>query len=247
MQNMQNMHNTQDNTQQRLSLAFSKIKALLRGCDSTIDTLSICKIASEEYPELRGVLTSYRDSLAYMDNIDLATKLSSLQSVNSAETRDDAITLKSKLLSNTSDPIFLKTLERIIARRKDIYVVSQSRNHPRYITKKCPHCNINTTLPDNTYYVVCGYTDSNRGYDWNGCCNDWCFNCGKMLCKNWERDSLHLESNRMHDDECCREHAKRHNKNYKKDYCHCIINSNINRKYEPELSDIVELSTEDIF
>ena len=85
-------------------------------------------------------------------------------------------------------------------------------------------------MPDNTAYVICGYPDANRGYDWKGCCSDWCFSCGKMLCKTWDRDDLNVESNRFHDDECCKIHAKKNGHSYPKDYCNCIKNLNVIRK-----------------
>ena len=45
-------------------------------------------------------------------------------------------------------------------------------------------------LHNNIEYVICGYINSNKGYDWNGCGKDWCAKCNKMLCKSWDLNQL---------------------------------------------------------
>ena len=69
-------------------------------------------------------------------------------------------------------------------------------------------------------YIICGYS-SNRGFDWKGCGNDWCFLCGKKLCKSWNVDRLYSKINRFHDDRCCKIHSLKTNSNYLTDYCQC--------------------------
>jgi hypothetical protein len=89
------------------------------------------------------------------------------------------------------------------------------------VTKKCPHCQHDCNAKQNSTYVVCGYSDENVGYDWEGCGKDWCFQCEKILCKTWDQDKLYLESNRVHNTSCCVTHAHTHGKNYPNDYCQC--------------------------
>lgn len=91
------------------------------------------------------------------------------------------------------------------------------------IEKPCPHCGLMKKAPFGTSYVICG-VDS-RGitaidFD-NGCLNDWCFECGKKLCKNWCKDALHNPINREHTSECCSTHAIKNGFTYPDDYCVC--------------------------
>lgn len=92
------------------------------------------------------------------------------------------------------------------------------------IEKPCPHCGkINSASLDTTY-IICG-VDLNgivpiNNYE-NYCNNDWCFSCGKRLCKNWFGDELFDEKNRKHTKECCREHARKNDLKYPDDYCQC--------------------------
>ena len=96
-----------------------------------------------------------------------------------------------------------------------------------YTSKPCPHCGHICTVDKNTEYIICGYIDNNKGYDYRGCGKDWCFKCGKILCKVWDKDSLFLLMNRYHNAECCLKHSKKHNHKYE-DYCQCI-NTHVNR------------------
>jgi len=220
---------------------FEEMKALYSCCDSTIDSMLISEALFSKYPEHKNIIISYRDSINYPDNIDISSKLSSLDSVYFADTKDDALALKNDLCSRSTDNIYSKTLDRIIGRKHNRYgdptlrYKSQAYRDKEYAVRRCPHCGIGMRMPEGTYYVICGYPDTYKGYDWRGCCNDWCFNCSKILCKSWEKDKLNIETNRFHDDECCKTHAKRNGFEYPKDYCHCILNKNIARK-EIELS-----------
>lgn len=86
------------------------------------------------------------------------------------------------------------------------------------ISKPCPHCGTVYSMPNKTTYVICGYT--NGAFDWKGCKRDWCFNCGKKLCKKWNRDRLFIHSNRFHTISCCKKYALKIG--YEPaDYCDC--------------------------
>ncbi len=97
----------------------------------------------------------------------------------------------------------------------------------KIIIKNCPHCNMSNPSNENNTYIICGYY-SNRGFDDNGCGKDWCFSCGKKLCKNWTIHDLFLISNRFHNKQCCQNYAASLNLNYESDFCMCN-NSYVNR------------------
>jgi hypothetical protein len=92
------------------------------------------------------------------------------------------------------------------------------------IEKKCPHCGRLNKAPFGTKYIVCGIDTmgvlpiNNFG---NTCLNDWCFLCGKKLCKHWYTHQLYDEFNRKHDNTCCANHATQNNFRYPDDYCQC--------------------------
>jgi len=119
----------------------------------------------------------------------------------------------SKMLLRTNDRAQINTIQRIL-RKYPIY------NNHKKITKNCPHCGYERTDFDNTNYVICGY-DDNLVYDYHGCKNDWCFKCGKKLCKSFDNDQLCVICNRKHDEDCCRICAEKNGFNYQEDYCQC--------------------------
>ncbi len=100
---------------------------------------------------------------------------------------------------------------------------------PDEIIKKCPHDNCGKEYIGNinTNHVICGYGDIHNGYNWEGCQRDWCFACGKKLCKSWDNDKLYLEPNRIHNSECCKQYCLFHKESYD-NYCHCN-NKYVNR------------------
>jgi hypothetical protein len=86
------------------------------------------------------------------------------------------------------------------------------------ITKKCPHCMTECSMPNKTTYVVCGYAYG--AFDWKGCKRDWCFYCGKKLCKKWKRHNLFIHENRFHTMVCCKKYASKTGYD-PNDYCDC--------------------------
>jgi len=105
-------------------------------------------------------------------------------------------------LRKTDDDAQFKTLLRLskITKEKNILL--------DLITKKCPHCGSLFNGTSDTKYVICGYNEG--GYDWLGCKKDWCFKCGKKLCKSWDDDILYEERNRIHNKDCCLRFAIEH-------------------------------------
>lgn len=96
--------------------------------------------------------------------------------------------------------------------------------------KACPHCGRINKAPFGTKYIVCGIDTMGilpiDNLD-NACLNDWCFACGKKLCKNWYTNQLYDEANRTHDENCCRIHALNHKNQYPAEYCQCFRKNKI--------------------
>lgn len=213
-----------------MSLMYCQMQALYNGCDSTTDAIHVSECLFTAYPEHKQLIISYRDSLIYPDNVDTQTKISSLVSVINTDTKDEALELKNSLCGRSTDIIYVKTLERIVSRKRNrSNYVKPSVYDTVYITKRCPHCSMGMKMDENSIYVICGYPNTHRGYDWKGCGTDWCFQCEKMLCKTWEKDELNIESNRYHDANCCKAHSKRSGCDYTREYCHCPSNPNVLR------------------
>lgn len=134
--------------------------------------------------------------------------------------QEDANKFLIDIYDKTNDPAQLNTFRRMI-KKKDM-----RKNHDSFksrkleiISKKCPHCKKIFISDNNEDYVVCGYTA--KGHDWKGCGRDWCFTCGKKLCKCWEVDLLFDEINRNHDGKCCKIYAQKNGELYPVEYCQC--------------------------
>lgn len=112
----------------------------------------------------------------------------------------------------------------------DIICAYPSYNQPKIknvtlLTKKCPHCGRITTADEKLYYIVCGFDPQGITPPDDACCsNDWCFKCGKKLCKNWYNDDLYIYINQTHNQTCCKLHANKYKFDYPNDYCMCPQN-----------------------
>lgn len=95
------------------------------------------------------------------------------------------------------------------------------------LDKNCPHCGTINSAPLGTTYIVCGVdsrgiTSINNLNGVNYCFGDWCFECGKKLCKSWYENELYNSANRKHDSTCCQLHAIKNGFKYPQDYCNCV-------------------------
>lgn len=132
----------------------------------------------------------------------------------------------------TEDPAQINTMLRILRKKvpfSDLSFILPKDYRAQEIIKKCPHCGTPRVDNANTDYVICGYGDNKRGYDWKGCGHDWCFQCGKKLCKMWNKDKLNIQFNQYHDDRCCRNYALIKGADYDDDFCHCYKNVHVDR------------------
>lgn len=221
---------------------YAQLRAILEGCDTILDALPFCNKCAEKYPHMKTMIFSYTNGRTYKDNIDIKTKQSMLNDINLCDDRDDALELLSKFTTRTTDDVYKKTLERITQKKhyRRIDYRHSVQNTTVNISKKCPHCSHVLHMPEDTGYVICGYHDTSKGFDWNGCGRDWCFHCSKMLCKKWELNLLNLQMNRSHDDECCAKHATENIYKYPDDYCQCNFNMNVYREHNNILKSITK-------
>ena len=207
---------------------YTQLKFIFEGCDTIIDALQFGNLYIAKYPHMKSMILSYMNGRTYRDTVDIKSKQCMLNDVLMCKSRNEALSIKSKIIDKTTDDVYRKTLERIAHTKiyADVeytHVVTQHK-----ITKKCPHCSHAINMPNTTQYVICGYQNISFGYDWNGCGRDWCFQCNKILCKRWEVDNLHLILNRQHDNDCCSKHAFDNNNIYPDNYCQCYNTSIIN-------------------
>ena len=207
---------------------------ILTGCRTVLDAYYFAEIYSRKNPEMRSLIYSRVNGKRYETILDFKTMMSLIDSVNSCQYKEDAEDIIDLYSKKTLDNTQKKTLQRI-SRNKPSRpymtktIVDQNKIDKITITKNCPHCNHSNTCDVNSCYVICGYVNQRSGYDWKGCGKDWCFKCRKMLCKSWKENQLDVLYNRYHNNECCKSHAKEHNKNYIEEYCQCNT-SNVNRE-----------------
>ena len=158
-------------------------------------------------------------------NMSMLNMMYLLKPLNNIMYKDDIKVCIDDMLQKTEDPIQQKTLQRFINSKpnKPIKLVTYDNIQEKYVTKNCPHCgHFYKTNEKNKIYAICGYS-TNLGYDWTGCQKDWCFQCGKKLCKSWDTHDLNIIENRSHDDKCCKKDAKINKKDYKLEYCQCAF------------------------
>jgi hypothetical protein len=205
-------------------------------CLETKDDVDIIrsKCPVNDYPIIDSIISSitFKQQLGFNATTNLIEKIIKMKYRNEIEkylldlnvTRQSGLgMLGSTLSSVTHDMIFDPIQQSIFDKIKTRKNYDVSYVHTLLIEKPCPHCGLIKKAPFGTSYVVCG-VDS-RGiisidFD-NGCLNDWCFECGKKLCKNWCKDALHNQTNRVHSIECCSAHANENGFTYPDDYCIC--------------------------
>lgn len=214
---------------------YYEFSNILSGCRTILDAYYFAEKYSKNNPETKNLVSSMINGKKYEKNVlDLKTMRSLIEMLDNIKYRDEAEKLISEYSEMTTDKIQLKTLSRISKSKilrpviENIQLSEISKPSVENIIKNCPHCFKECIAPIDTEYTICGYTNSKTGYDLVGCGKDWCFKCGKMLCKKWDIHQLFLATNKHHDSECCKNHAKEHSKSYPENYCQCC-NFNVTR------------------
>lgn len=175
-------------------------------------------------PNERQLLNSYRGAMVCQKRMDPSSMELYLNIMSYIPTKDEGNRFLSELHDKTMDPAQLNAFKRIVKSKSDDHPLNVTKNEHH---KQCPHCGrVNHFINSVDSYIICGY--SARGFDWKGCGHDWCFDCGKKLCKQWENNSLYVQSNRQHDTQCCTNHARSIGDNFLTNYCQCN-NKNVSR------------------
>lgn len=176
----------------------------------------------------KQLLKSLVDEDAFLKKIKHQNFLEYIDAFTNIIYIDDANELENCIINATNDPAQLYTIKRIMQKKINL----MHRVCFIKCAKLCPHCSKKCIEHENIDYIVCGYS-SRSGYDWEGCGYDWCFHCGKKLCKQWNKDQLYNKFNRFHNDKCCRK-ASKNRSEYLNEYCQCnnmYVRRNVKKIY----------------
>lgn len=216
---------------------YNELRVILSGCKHISDATEIAIMYKSRYPEYEKLITGLINGKVYENTMSIKNIHSVLIDISLQTYKEDVLDLidnicDGRIISEPQKRSFLRLSKLKILKPISKVIDIAKKTKVEYEKKECPHCGHICVAPKGTEYIICGYTDPHKGYDMKGCGRDWCFSCGKILCKTWDKNTLFLESNRYHDGDCCMDHAKKHGKMYNKDYCHCI-NTNVNRDNIP--------------
>lgn len=209
---------------------YIEFSHVLSGCRTITDAYSFAEVYIKHNPEMAILVYSMVNGKRYEQILDFKTVKKSLEVLTNLPTKDEGVEYSENQTKQTTDITQKKMFVRVL-KNKPIETNSHIKIHENtdvMITKKCPHCGNNCNSSMLSTYVICGYTNNHTGYDWKGCGKDWCFSCGKKLCKSWEINELFVEKNRYHDKNCCKKCSVVTGVDYISKYCQCN-NKNVNR------------------
>lgn len=209
-----------------INKAYNIFKNILSGCNTMVDAFYFVDKIIKLCPESQELLIGMIHNKKYDKSYDIRSMSHVLNELNLQLYREDIDEFINKNIKSYVDLIQLNSLIKLSKFKlnkihnipekyinvtfNNIYNIENNIEND-FSLKKCPHCNIQVRLNKNIDYVICGYIDSNKGYDWDGCGKDWCAKCNKMLCKSWDSDQLFITGNRTHDKKCCKEYAENNN------------------------------------
>lgn len=202
-------------------MEYNKLKYILSGLKTRDDAIAIISKLTLSH-QIYNLAMSYINGKKYDVAFDNNTMIKYIRELSLCKYKDDVHESMQGFINNTADVAQIKTFFRIANSKPSRPQYTKDMKHKndiQNVTKKCPHCGHKCIAPKGTKYVICGYYDT--GYDWDGCGADWCFKCNKLLCKKWDNDKLYIPINRVHDNKCCKKHAKINNKDYQNEYCMC--------------------------
>ena len=171
------------------------------------------------------LMKSVIDENRYKKALSKEEFFSLIDRINKFTFRDECTDIMNNIFSYTGDDAQINTIKRIInlkSMKPDLVPLCNLRMIPKketIVTKPCPHCGMVKTESSEMTYVICGY--GTKGFDWKGCGFDWCFSCGKKLCKCWNVNLLYNTKNRFHNNKCCKSHSLKTGGVYPDDYCQC--------------------------
>jgi hypothetical protein len=209
---------------------FNKYITIINDTRTKNDAINIIKLFDLPDNE-KKILYNYVDTKKFDKPIDFSTMIDIMKTINNLKYKEEVYNFIEDYIKQTTDNTQIKTFARI-ANLKPLkphhVTLKDIKNINNYDNKNCPHCNNNCIIHKDTIYMICGLNNNN--FDWNGCGMDWCFKCGKKLCKQWINDQLFLDINRKHDKKCCKNYALNNNLNYEEEFCMCeniYVNRNI--------------------
>lgn len=213
------------------------LKILLSGCKHVLDGHNIGTMFVKQYPMYDNFITNIVNGKIYENSTSIAHIRETIIDISMLKYKEEVIDLidnicNGRTINEIQKRAFLRLSKMKIMKPFTLSNKIDSLANAELEKKKCPHCGNLCTAHKNSEYIICGYSDSQKGYDFQGCGRDWCFKCEKILCKIWNQDTLFLELNRNHNSHCCEEHAEKYNKKYPEDYCQCI-NQYVNRNGIP--------------
>lgn len=218
-----------------MSNFYTKYKNILSGSKTREDAFYILDYLTPTLTkDQRDIIYSYICGKHYDMILSNQKMVEVLQEISTYKFRDDAKNYADGILKKTTDPVQINSINRLINTKPyktitvyptsvedDSDIQENKYKSDNNIIKQCPYCNHKYVCyaEDDASYIMCGYMGSE--YDWEGCGNDWCFRCGKKLCKNWEENQLFVPEHRIHDGKCCKKHASLYGNKYPEDYCMC--------------------------
>jgi hypothetical protein len=214
---------------------YNRFKHILSGCRTILDAFFFADKFIKKHPDMNELVNSMIQGKQYDTVMDFRTVKNTLIDLDTYMYREDIDECIDKITRNGADTIQTKALLRLSKMKPmrplkiettKFYELKKDTTNLR--TNECPHCKKKCTIASDTNYIICGYSDTHTGYDWEGCGKDWCFTCGKMLCKTWDQNQLFIDINRIHDSVCCLEHSKKTGHSYPTEYC-CCINNHVQR------------------
>lgn len=203
------------------NILYNKYKYIFAGLKTRVDCYLLLEKIELNNTE-KKILLSIIEGKKMEKMLDFITMSDTISELVNFKYREDVYSIITQLMIKTNNLAQINTFTRIANSKplRPLNVTIKEQRYKKYIvSKECPHCKQICNADTNVDYIICGYGEN--GYDWEGCGKDWCFKCGKILCRSWKEDHLFIEDNRCHDMNCCRNHAKHNSKNYPTDYCHC--------------------------
>lgn len=191
-------------------------------CEGFITKDDAIKYNNNKNIDIINNITTYEKALSFDEFMEY------LGEIHNETNYNKCLMIYNKIEQMSTNTPQLITTIRLMRNKYDIcskYIINNEREeiiddgvyHIKIM--KCPHCGNRNKSLSKTNYIICGYNE--RGYDESGCGKDWCFKCGKILCKNWKDHELNLMTNRYHDAKCCIKHAKKYDASYD-NYCQCL-------------------------
>jgi hypothetical protein len=214
---------------------FNKYKLIIDGCQNPTDITEIL-IKNGVCDRDINLLLSYASSRKYNICFSKSNFIEIINSLNKLKYKEEVLEEINKYILKTTDIAQLNTMQRIASIKPFKPISNVKVLKEDTIKKACPHCHQLNVKEKTASYVICGYDVD--GYNWEGCGKDWCFECGKKLCKSWDSHNLFLEDNRKHNKKCCKDYAEHHNLNYEEEFCFCK-NNHVDRENEKDNTFII--------